>query len=246
MPLVNSREDLKNYCLRKLGAPVIQIDVAEEQIQDRINDAFEYWHDFHYDGVDRYYFKKQITQDDINQQYINIEDPLIISVTNMFSFSSANINMFDIRYQIRLNDFYDFNNVSMIHYQITRQHLALLDFLFNQEPTIRFNRNENRIYMDLSWTQDVTIGDYYIFECYRATDPETWTTIYNDRMLKFYATALIKEQWGSNLKKFGNVQLTGGVTLNGQQIYEEGREEADQLRKEMMAAYQLPIDFFMG
>jgi hypothetical protein len=246
MATVNSRAGLIQYCLRKLGSPVIQIDVAPEQIEDRIDDALEYFIDFHHDGVDKFYLKHQVSGTDVSNQYFDIEDPLIISVTRMFAYSSANINMFDIRYQIRLNDFYNFNNVSMIHYQVTRQHLALLDFLFDNEPTIRFNRLENRIYVDFSWTEDVLEGDFIIFECYRAVDPEATTTMYNDRMLKLYATALIKEQWGNNLSKYNGIALPGGVTLDGKSIKLEAQEEAEAIRHQIETMYQLPINFEMG
>lgn len=246
MATVNSRAGLIQYCLRKLGSPVIQIDVAPEQIEDRIDDALEYFIDFHHDGVDKFYLKHQVTDTDVMNKYFDIEDPLIVSVTRMFAYSSANINMFDIRYQIRLNDFYNFNNVSMIHYQVTRQHLALLDFLFDNEPTIRFNRLENRIYVDFSWSEDVREGDFIIFECYRALDPEATTTMYNDRMLKLYATALIKEQWGNNLSKYNAIALPGGVTLDGNRILLQAREEAEAIRHQIETMYQLPIDFEMG
>jgi hypothetical protein len=246
MPSITSRQGLIDYCLRRLGAPAIQIDVAEEQIEDRIDDALQYFTEFHYDGVERVYFKHQVVQSNIDNKFIDIQDPLIISVNRMFAFSSANINMFDIRYQVRLNDFYNFNNVSMIHYQITRQHLALLDFLFNNEPTIRFNRKQNRIFVDLDWTQDITLNDFFLFDCWRALDPDQWTAVYDDRMLKRLATALIKEQWGNNLSKYNGIQLPGGVTLDGQRLKEEALQEIADTKHMIETTYQLPIDFQVG
>lgn len=246
MPDITSREELKDYCLRRLGAPVIQIDVAEEQVEDRVDDALQYFTEFHYDGVERIYLKHQISQTNIDNKFIDIQDPLVISVNRLIAFSSANINMFDIRYQVRLNDFYNFNNVSMIHYQITRQHLALLDFLFNNEPTIRFNRKQNRIFVDLDWTADVVLGDFLLFDCWRALDPEQWNTVYNDRMLKNLSTAMIKLQWGNNLSKYNGIALPGGVTLDGQKIKDEAEEEIEEIKHLIETGYQLPPEFFMG
>lgn len=242
----DSREELKQWCLRKLGAPVLSIDVAEEQVQDRIDEAIQYYQDFHHDGTERVYFKHEVTTQNISDRFIDIEDPGIMSVNKLFAFSSGNINMFDIRYQIRLNDFYNFNNVSMINYQVARQHLALLDFLFDQQPSVRFNRVQNRIFVDFDWNNDIALGDFMIFDCLRAIDPEEWNSMYNDKMLKAYTTALIKEQWGENLSKFSGVAATGGVTLRGDKIKTEAQKEIESLKREFEMKYQNPLSFEIG
>lgn len=247
MAAIGSREDLKQYALRRLGKPVIEINVDDEQLEDRLDDAFQLFGDYHYDAVERFYLKHQITSADITNQFLSINDPLIISIVKVFPISQQTINMFDIRYQVRLNDFYNFNNVSMIHYTMTRNHLALLDFLFNTLPSIEFNRHSNTLGLSgLDWQHDVQVNQFVVIECYRLLDPAVHADVYNDRWLKDEVTALFKRQWGENLKKYGGIQLPGGVILNGKEIFDEAVEELKILREQVEREYQLPIDFQMG
>jgi hypothetical protein len=243
---VNSRQDLAQYCLRRLGEPVISIDVSPDQVEDRLDDALQYFMDFHYDGVERYYLKHLVTEQNRLDGFFEIADPLIIAVTRVFAFSSANINMFDVRYQVRLNDFYNFQNVSMIHYVVMRQHLALLDFLFNMVPQLRFNRKQNKIYLDVDWQSDVVPGKYLCFDCFRALDPEEFVKVYDDLWLKKYATALIKRQWGNNLSKFTGIQLPGNVILDGQRILSEAQQEIIDAEQECQSIYSMPIEMQLG
>ena len=154
----------------------------------------------------------------------------IVSVLRIFSFdNAATNNMFDIRYQLRLNDLYDFSSTSIIHYEMTMQHLDYLSHLLVGETPIRFTEHQGRLYLDMDWEGDVSADDYLIIECYRKLDPETYTDLYDNMHLKRYATALIKKQWGMNLSKFQNVALLGGVTMNGEQIYSQAQEEIEKL-----------------
>ena len=312
-----TRTQFKEYCLRKLGKPVIEINVDDDQVDDRIDEALQFWRDYHYDGTEKLFMKHCITQDDINRQWIYCPDAVQF-VTGIFPFdqSNASINMFDLRYQLRLHDLYDFTSVSYVSYEITMQHIRTLNLLFSGTPQFRFNRHQNRVYLDIDWTRDVHPGDYVVVECYRTLEPETVTLtgtmscdpssntvtgtgtkfdqevaafdfitiggeqkqigninsptsitlvgppaqthtnatavleglsdIWNDRFLKKYATALIKRQWGANLKKFQGIQMPGGVILNGQQIYDEAVAEIKEMEDEMFQMGSLPSEIFMG
>ena len=225
---------------------VIEINVDDDQVDDRIDEALQYFAQYHYDGVERMYLKHQITTADITRGqsdastlvadkvdssitatwkegtgFIPVPDS-VLSVVKVFDFTDkANLNLFDVRYQLRLNDLYDFSSTSVLHYQMTMQHLDFLDHILVGEKPIRFNQHQNRLYLDLDWGNDVKADDYIIIECYRKLDPTTYTDVFNDIYLKRYTTALIKRQWGANLSKFEGVQMLGGVTLNGAKLFEE-------------------------
>jgi hypothetical protein len=291
-----TRAQFKDYCLRKLGHPVIQINLDDDQIEDRIDDALSFFHDYHFDGCEKIYMKHQFTQADIDRRWIYCPDPVIF-VTGVLPFDDSNssINMFDLRYQLRLHDLYDFTSVSYVSYEITMQHIRTLNLLFSGTPQFRFNRHHNKVHLDINWESDAQVGKYVIIECYRKMNPDTVTLtgtitgntssntltgtattfdqeviendfitlsdgqevqirklnspteiviatsltanvsnvsmtkpgisdVWNDRFLKKYATALIKRQWGNNMKKFSGIQMPGGVTLNGKEIYDEAAE----------------------
>lgn len=244
----SSRQQLIDYCLRRLGHPVIEINVDEDQIEDRIDEAFQFYRDFHFDAVELVYLKQQVTANVKSDQYITLSDA-VTSVVRVLPFSSkttSGVDMFDVRYQIVLNDLYSIQSTDLIYYDQVKTHLQLLqDMLVGQKP-IRFNRHQNRLYVDIDWENDVDEGEYLIIEAYRILDPNTFTDVYNDGFLKRYATALIKQQWGNNLKKFEGVQMPGGVTLNGQKIYDEATQELEDLKDQVQNTYQLPVDMFVG
>ena len=170
-----------------------------------------------------------------------------MSIVKVFDFTDkANLNLFDVRYQLRLNDLYDFSSTSVLHYQMTMQHLDFLDHILVGEKPIRFNQHQNRLYIDMDWGNDVTAGDFIIIECYRKLDPTTYTDVFNDIYLKRYTTALIKRQWGANLSKFEGVQMLGGVTLNGAAIFEQANADIEKLEEQIQLAYELPPDYMMG
>ena len=244
-----SREQLKDYCLRRLGFPVIEINVDPDQLEDRIDDAMYYYTQFHMDATDRYYFKYEMTSNDITNRYITVDDSIIsvIRMIRLGGFGATKGNIFDFRYQYALNDLYTFGStMSIVGYQMTRDYLSMIEFIFNQEKLLRFNRHQQRIYIDLDWQKDVNAGDYLIFETYKVIDPNTFTKVYNDKWLKDYVTALFKKQWGDNIKKYDGVSLPGGVKLNGQKIYDEAVTEIQKLEEECQKTYQLPVNFFIG
>jgi len=246
-----SRQQLKDYSLRQLGAPVIDINVDDSQLEDRIDDALQFFAEYHFDGVEKFYEKYQPTGTDITNGYIDTEtiDSNIISVVRVFQFSDQNINMFDVRYQMALNDYFGLNSgsLSMAQYDSTRRYMSLIQQMLSPEKQIRFSRVTNRLYIDMDWSEEVTAGSsYLLFEVYKKLDPEVYTEIYNDRLLKEYLTALFKKQWGSNLSKFEGVQLPGGVTLNGGQIFSSAIEDIRRLEEEVQNKYELPPNFFVG
>ena len=171
-----SRAQLKEYCLRKLGKPVIEINVDDDQVDDRIDDALSFFEDYHFDGTEKIYMKHQLTAEDINRRWIYAPDAVTF-VTGIFPFdnSNASVNMFDLRYQLRLHDLYDFTSVSYVSYEITMQHLRTLQLLFSGTPQFRFNRKQNKVFLDIDWTRDIQPGQYVIVECYRTLNPQTIT-----------------------------------------------------------------------
>ena len=269
MAVPNSKSTLKEYCLRALGKPVIEINVDDDQVDDRIDEALQYFSQYHYDGVERMYMKYQVTADDItrasadegigsgtegsisnsytNQKNFIVMPSAVLSVMNIFNFNDkSNLNMFDIRYQMRLNDLYDFSSTSIIHYEMTMRHLDFLDHILIGEKPIRYNMHNNRLYIGMDWANDVNAGEYLIIECYRKLDPDTYTDIYDDMFLKRYTTALIKQQWGANLSKFQGVQMLGGVSMNGEQIYTQALDEKNKLEEEIRNTFETPISYMVG
>jgi hypothetical protein len=257
MATISSRPDFKNYCLRRLGFPVIELNLDDDQIEDRIDDALQYWQDYHFDGTQKVYYIKAITQTDINNKYLNLADAKdgsnnamdIIGVTRIFPVqdSQSTVSMFDLRYQLRLNELYDFTSASYINYTLTAQHLRSLELLFSGEVPIRFQRHMQRLYIDWAWgASEAPKGTVVIAEAYANIDPAIYNKVWNDRWLKEYATALIKRSWGNNLKKFSGIQLPGGVTLNGDKIYEEAVGEIEKLETEMQVEYGAPLEFLMN
>ena len=266
-----TREQLKQYALRTLGKPVIEINVDDDQAEDRIDEALQYFAQYHYDGVERTYLKYKVTQADVDRMkspdgdtassitknsvttawteannFIVVPEA-VLAVTRIFPLSNrGNQNLFDIRYQLRLNDLYDFSSTSIINYDIVLRHLDFLDHVLVGEKPLRFNQHDNRLYIDMDWSNDITVGEYIIIECYRKLDPSTHTDVFNDIFLKRYVTALFKKQWGANLSKFDGVAMIGGVTLNGRQIYSEALQDIEKLETEIRSTFELNPAMIMG
>ena len=319
---VTSREQLKQYCLRALGSPVININVADEQLEDRIDEALEYWRLYHPEGIEQIYAKYMITASTLtlttsnaasfsvgdvitgsisgaistvteepvrkstvntlliaattgtfvagetitgssslvtatlatnpysagvyDNRYITLPD-LMYGVTRVIPMAQASSskNMFDLQYQLRLHDLYDVTSTSMIYYKTIMSHLSMLDFELNAKPNIRFNRFTNKLYLDIVWKIDTTVGQYILVDGYGALDPTAYPRLWGEAWLKHYTTALFKKVWGANLKKFGGLQLPGGVTLDGQGTYDEAMNEIKDLEEELMNK-SAPCDWFMG
>ena len=233
-----SRQQLKEYCLRRLGEPVVDVNVDDEQLEDRIDDALKFYQDYHYDGTERIFLKHQITADDKTNEYIEINDN-IIGIIRVFDIGDSlnSSNLFNIRYQIHLNDLFDFTSTTYVPYVTAMRHVEQLEEIFVGKKPIRFNRHKNRLHIDMDWSDDVTAGEYIIIEAYRILDPETYTDVYGDRWLREYTTQLFKRQWGENLKKFEGMQLPGGLQFNGQQIYNEAQDEITRMESEVTTNY---------
>jgi hypothetical protein len=317
---VSTRSGLKDYALRALGAPVLEINVDDDQIEDRIDEALDYWKLYHYEGVEQIYLKQQIRASEIvlttsvaanfdlteritgatsgataevcresirissgtlllvrnisgtftageaitgassgttattvsitlreyDNRYVEVPD-YVWGVTKILSMgqASSSKNIFDLQYQLRLNDLYDLTSTSLIYYKTVMSHLALLDLELNGHQGFRFNRLNGRLYLDANWQTDFILGDHIIVQSYRAMDPTTWSKVYNEPWLKHYVTALFKKQWATNIKKFSGIQLPGGVTLDGDKLYDEATTEIKELEDELQNK-SAPLDFFMG
>ena len=320
---ISSRQGLVDYCLRRLGFPVIEINVDDDQIEDRIDDALQYFQEYHFDGVERVYLQHQITgatlrfsglsspsfevgetlvgatsgascrvlsingmtisaskisgtfvtseiltgensgfsraltstnfytPGDIENGYVSIPDAVIgvirvLPVNGPSSGMNNANNMFDVVYQFRMNDMYNLLSADMIYYTQMKQYLSMLDMLLVGDRSFAYNRKTDKLEIHCNWSDVFEPGDFIIVECYRIVDPSTYTQVYNDMFLKKYATALIKKQWGDNMKKFGGMQLPGGIVMNGQQVYDEAVQEINLIEEEMQLKAELPVDFMVG
>ena len=246
-----SRQELIDFCLRRLGEPVLEVNVDVDQIEDKVDDAIQKYQEFHSDATIRTYLKYQVTADDVTNGYVPISSN-IIYVSKVFPFSStfgSSGNLFDIRYQMFLNNMGDFINFAgdLAYLYQMEQYLSMIDLQLHGHPTVKFSRRQNRLYI---WgdfeDKDLQAGDYLVAEVYQTIDPDTHTSIYNDMFIKDYTTALIKQQWGANLSKFEGMQLPGGVTLNGRQIFEDASADIERLEEKLRTEQELPVDFFMG
>lgn len=268
-----SRQELTDYALRQLGAPVLEINISEEQLDDRLDDALQYFSERHFDGVEKMFLKYKITQNDIdrgrargggksagivtttvstelgnfnweeNSNYIPVPDT-IIGIERVFKLDNRTIssNLFNVNYQLFLNDIYWFSSTELLNYFITKRYLEDIDWIVNPQRQIRFNKRQNRLYLDMSWDA-LKEDNYLIIECYRILDPTNYSKVYNDYFLKLYFTSLVKKQWGQNLIKFNGVKLPGGIELNGRQIYDDAVKELEDIRSRMLSEFETaPFD----
>lgn len=248
MATPTSRQSLKDYALRQLGAPVIDINVDDSQLEDRLDDALQFFYDFHTDGYEKVYLSHAVTAEDKTNGYLDISNinDAVTQVVKIFPLSVNTTNIFDLRYQLALNDFYGLRSgQTMTQYTITQQHISLLQQLLDPEFQFDFTRSTMRLHVHTDW-DNIAVGDFIVFEAYAIIDPETFTKIYNERHLKKYVTALFKKQWGQNLSKFTGIQLPGGVEFNGNEIYSDALQEIEKLEEQMRETYEEPPNFCVG
>ena len=273
MAIPSTKATLKTYCLRALGSGVIDINVSDDQVDDRLDEALQYFAQYHYDGIEKMFLKHLITAADITRarsdtsatatdtvdtsvtatwkegnNWIPVPDA-VLSVVKVFPLTDTGGggSLFDVRYQLRLNDLYDFSSTSVMNYQLQMQNLDFLEHILVGETPIRFNQHQNRLYIDMDWENKIVAdSEYIIIECYRKVDPTLYTDIYDDIYLKRYTTTLIKKQWGANLSKFSGVAMLGGVTMNGETIYTQAIEEQQKLEEEIHLAFEIPVNYMVG
>jgi hypothetical protein len=265
----STRREFTEYCLRKLGAPVLEINVDDDQVDDLIDDAVQFFQEYHFDGIEKMYLKHQLTAGDLDRFKTSNENTIaqndipapitndqweergnflqvpdhVIGISQVWGLSSSTIrgNLFGLEYRLFLNDLYSFGSVDLLNYYMVKQYLETIDMVINSGSLVgfRFNKRQDRLYIDID-PSFLTEDNFIIIECHRALDPISWTQVWNDSFLKKYATALIKRQWGQNMIKFNNVQLPGGITMNGRQLFEDGNDEVLALEEKMMTHYQIP------
>jgi len=277
----STRQGLIDYCLRRLGAPVLEINVDDDQIDDLVDDALQLFHERHFDGVERMYLKYKISQDDLDRgkasgttgvgiattigtstsipgygstsfnfyetsNFIQIPDS-VIGIEKVFKFDTSSISggMFSIKYQLFLNDLYYFNSVELLQYAMTKSYLEDIDYLLTTDKQLRFNKRQNRLYLDIDWGSQ-SLDNFLVIDCYRILNPNDFTRVYNDSFVKRYLTALIKRQWGQNLIKFRGVKLPGGIELNGRELYDDAEKEIASILQRMSMDYELPPYDFIG
>lgn len=270
----NTRQELIDYCKRKLGAPVLEINVADEQIDDLVDDAIQFFQERHFDGVYPTFFKYKLTEDDLSRGRARVDNPVglastnvstnivgtattftyyennnflqippsVVGVNKIFHYDGSNTitnNMFSVKYQLFLNDVYYWGTTELLSYAMVKTYLEDLDWLLTTQKQIRYNKRQDRLYLDIDWSS-VSAGDFIIIDCYAALNPNDYSKVWNDSFLKPYLTSLIKRQWGQNLIKFNGVKLPGGVELNGRQLYDDAQKEIDVLMEKMSNTYELP------
>tara|TARA_Y100001973_G_scaffold76160_1_gene111315 strand:+ start:2621 stop:3376 length:756 start_codon:yes stop_codon:yes gene_type:complete len=251
MPLSKTEtyEKVKDYCLRHCGFPVIDIQIADEQIDDAISDAFNFWREYHYEGTERRYLAHEISQDDINNRHITLPVGVqaVIRVLNYGSNAARSSNAFtNVQYQLRLNDMWDLSSVNMSDYWIARQYISLIDDILNGDLQFRFTKHNNLLHIDLDWDQEFKVGQYILIELTQYVDGDEYGMIYDNWVLKQLAASYTKLRWGNNLLLFDGVQLPGGVTLNGERIIEQAKDEIEKYQQEFIMKYSEPDDFFLS
>lgn len=246
----NSRQSLTEYALRALGAPVLEINVDDDQIDDRLDEALQFYQEYHSDAVSRVFFKYQVTQTDIDNKYITVPESLlyVLRVLPLSSVGFLGKDMFSAEYQMRMSDYQNgASGITLLDYEMTRQHMALVDLQMNGlSQQITFSRHMNRLSIEIDWSRYLQVGNFIIIEAYQLVDPDEYSDVYNDMFLKRYFIALIKRQYGTNLIKFANMQLPGGVTLDGQKMYDDAVQEIIKIEEEMQLRFEMPSDFFVG
>ena len=278
----STRSELITYAKRQLGAPVLEINVADEQVEDLLDDAIQYFQERHFDGVYPTFLKYEITEDDIKRgrsrdgntdnvgittqtatstidgqsvsfsfnetsNYLQVP-PDILGITKVFHFDGSNrmsSGMFSLKYQLFLNDIYYYGSTELLSYAMTKTYLEDINFLLTTQKQIRFNKRQDRLYLDIDWSS-ITDGEFLVIDCFRTLDPNDYARVFNDSFLKRYFTALLKKQWGQNLIKFQGVKLPGGVELNGRQIYDDAMNDLTIIREQMSNTYELPPLDFIG
>tara|TARA_R100000231_G_C5327553_1_gene165307 strand:+ start:145 stop:885 length:741 start_codon:yes stop_codon:yes gene_type:complete len=241
-----TKATFKEHCLRRLGKPVIEINVDEDQLDDRVDEALDYYADYHFDGFEHTYYKHQVTDTDKTNKYITLPDN-IIGVVDLFDIGDATStnNLFNVRYQIALNDLYDLSRYELVPYYMNFQNIRMIEEILVGKQRLRFNRHLNQLHIDMDWNRFNT-GDFLVCKAYRVIDPDTYTDVWKDRWLLRYAACLIKLQWGSNLTKFEGMQLPGGVQFNGAKLYDDAFAERQQLEEEIQSNYVYPPEDMVG
>lgn len=246
MAYITDRKGLKTYCLQQLGEPLVQVNIDDTQMENRIDEAIEFYRQYHYDGIERVYLKHQLTQAEVNQKFIELPE-VIYGVNAIFPFvgASSSGNIFDLQYQLRLHDLYDLTSTSVVYYTNVMSYLDLLDMILNGNKQIRFNRLSGKLYFDEDLRNHIDAGRFIVVDAYRVLDPETNTLMYNDLWFRKYVETLFKVQWGANLKKFSQLQLPGAVLLDGKALYDEAMTEKKEQEQDMLTK-GAPLDWFMG
>lgn len=246
MAAPTSRATLIEYCLRRLGAPVIEINVDDDQVSDRIDEALQFYQEYHSDAIVKTYLKHVVTADDIANEYITVADS-VTSIVKVLPLGFGSSNWSSDAWQIMAQTMRDFQTGgSIAEYEMTQQNRSMLQHRMGTAEGVRYNRHQNKLLIEVQWGTEVKEGSYIVAEAYTLVDPSTYSSVYNDMFVKQYSTALIKQQWGSNLIKFEGMVLPGGVTMNGRQLYDDATEEIRLIRETMQVNYEEPADFMIG
>lgn len=246
MALPTNRQTFKDYCLRRLGFPVIDLELDDEQVEDRIDEALQYYATYHYDGSEHVYLRHQVTEEDITNRYVKVDSD-IIGITNIFDVNANSVSnsLFGVRYQMALNDFFNISYNQMAPYWVSMRAIENISDFFSTRPRLRYNQHTDKVYIDMDWQADITSGYFIVLEGYRKINPEEYPKVWQDFWLTRYTCALLKRQIGQHLKKF-NITLVGNVTYNGEQIYQDALQEIQQLEQDIVDTWSLPVTDMIG
>jgi hypothetical protein len=247
--MIDSRESLKDYCFARLGAPYSEINVEETQLDYIIDDCVQRYQDFAENGTERTYFRHLLATADITNKFISLPSNItgiirVLSYTANGSVGGA--SPFNATYELQMDIAFNSANSGLLYFTQMQQYLSLIDQTLNGQPLFRFNRVMDKLFLDTDWSRRLRAGMWIVAECYAAIDPDTYTKMWNEPWFKSYTTAKIKQQWGTNLKKFSGIAMIGGTTLNGQLMYDEATEEILMLEKELRDVWEAPPSFFTG
>ena len=240
-----TRSEFIQFCMRRLGAPVITINISEEQADDCLDQALYFFNEYHMDGGNTTYWVHALTADELASKQVVMPDN-IIGVTRIFPFGMAlsSNSLFNVKYQFLMQDLYSMTNVSLLPYTMMMTHLAQLEEILVGQTPIRYTRHENILYLDADMTS-IAEGEFIVVEAYYAIDPNTTPDVWRDKWFQEYAVALMQKQWGTNLSRF-TAQMPSGITLNGQKILDDAVMQIDRLEKEAIHTFSLPSAVWMG
>jgi hypothetical protein len=243
-----TRQEFADFCLRRLGGGAVKINVTDDQVDDRIDEAVNYWQQYHHSGTTKVYYAHQIDDTDRANKYITVPES-IIGVVRLFPVTGflSSGSLFGMSFELAMSDILlSTLDEGLVPYWLTMTHVELIQQVLVGNQPIRYNQHQDHVYLDLDWNTKLTTGRWVVLEAYEALDPEDWPDAWNDIWLQRYAIALIKRQWGENTKKWGNIPGPGGVTINGQLIYDEAEADIAKLEREMLTSFSLPSGDFIG
>jgi hypothetical protein len=239
---INSRSALRTYILERLGEPINRVNVTEDQLQARIDDALDLYSQYSPDAKEKTWIKYEVTEEDETNGYIKLPETekivSLLSIRNSATSSSSSVYTYG-NTKYRSSEIWRMiDNDDIIQYYSMMQTIQLYDDIFGSYDmaNYEFNPNSNGIIK----IKNLKKGQTIYIEGLKIVDFEKSTSIWNDQWIKNYATALVQYQWGFNLSKYSNVPLIGGITVNGNELMQSALQEKEKL-EEQIKGYEAPL-----